>query len=109
MPGSMRMTPATRTVVEALAEDLMGWHHGYDLMTRTGLKSGSLYPILIRLDERGFLEASWEKDGPPGRPPRHLYRLTSAGRDLVNHVKAQAKRQAAQKPYRLGEARWARA
>jgi DNA-binding PadR family transcriptional regulator len=102
------MTPATRAVVEALADDLSGWHHGYDLMARTGLKSGSLYPILIRLDERGFLEASWERDGPPGRPPRHLYRLTSAGRELVDQVKARAVRAAPPKSYRLGEARWAR-
>jgi DNA-binding PadR family transcriptional regulator len=54
------------------------WRYGYDLSTEVSLKSGSLYPILIRLTDRGLLEATWEP-GPPGKPPRHLYRLTSAG------------------------------
>jgi DNA-binding PadR family transcriptional regulator len=44
-----------------------------------GIKPGSLYPILMRLADRGFLETTWEADPQPGRPPRHLYRLTGAG------------------------------
>jgi PadR family transcriptional regulator, regulatory protein PadR len=55
------------------------WRYGYDLSKETGLKSGSLYPILIRLADRGLLETDWESEPPRGRPPRHLYRLTSAG------------------------------
>ena len=43
---------------------------------------GSLYPILVRLADRGLLEASWEP-GPDSRPPRHLYRLSGAGREYV--------------------------
>jgi DNA-binding PadR family transcriptional regulator len=43
------------------------------------LASGSLYPILMRLSERGLLEAAWEEMPARGRPPRHLYRLTPAG------------------------------
>jgi PadR family transcriptional regulator, regulatory protein PadR len=43
------------------------------------LKSGSLYPILIRLADRGLVEARWEEEQPAGRPRRHLYRLTSDG------------------------------
>ena len=54
------------------------WHHGYDLARRTGLKSGTLYPILMRMEARGLLEASWEHT-EPGRPPRHMYRLTPSG------------------------------
>jgi DNA-binding PadR family transcriptional regulator len=42
-----------------------------------------MYPILIRLADRGLLEATWEAGGPPGRPARHLYRLTAAGRDYA--------------------------
>jgi DNA-binding PadR family transcriptional regulator len=38
-----------------------------------------MYPILMRLADRGLLEADWESDPMPGRPPRHLYRLTGAG------------------------------
>ena len=50
---------------------------------QTGLKAGSLYPILVRLADRGLLEATWEDPLPQGRPPRHLYRLTPAGLELA--------------------------
>ncbi len=55
------------------------WRYGYELGLEVGLKSGSLYPILMRLSDGGFLEAMWESDPPLGRPRRHLYRLTEAG------------------------------
>jgi DNA-binding PadR family transcriptional regulator len=70
-------------VLAALAADPAAWRHGYDVGLRTGLKAGSLYPILIRLADRGLLEAQWESDPPPGRPARHLYRLTPAGVELA--------------------------
>ncbi|HXJ25852.1 MAG TPA: helix-turn-helix transcriptional regulator, partial [Streptosporangiaceae bacterium] len=44
-----------------------------------GLKSGTLYPILIRLADRGLVEACWEDGQPAGRPRRHLYRLSPDG------------------------------
>jgi DNA-binding PadR family transcriptional regulator len=69
-------------VLEALAADPAQWRYGYDLATEVHLKSGSLYPILIRLADRELLETSWEP-GPPGRPPRHLYRLSPTGREYV--------------------------
>jgi PadR family transcriptional regulator PadR len=50
----------------------------------------SLYPILVRLADRGLLEASWETDVPAGRPPRHLYRLTGSGRALAIELAATA-------------------
>ena len=53
--------------------------HGYALAGQTGLKSGTLYPILIRLAERGLVEACWQDEPVPGRPRRHLYRLTADG------------------------------
>ena len=69
-------------VLRALAADPARWRYGYDLVTEVGLKSGSLYPILVRLADRGLLDATWEP-GPEGRPPRHLYRLSAAGREYV--------------------------
>lgn len=68
----------TRKVLELLAGG--GWLHGYDMLKATGLKSGSLYPILMRLEERGMVEAEWQEPVKPGRPARHAYRLTPAGR-----------------------------
>jgi PadR family transcriptional regulator PadR len=70
-------------VIRALGADPARWRHGYDLGTETGLKAGSLYPILVRLADRGLLEAAWEDPAPRGRPARHLYRLTPAGRELA--------------------------
>ena len=76
----------TITVLLALAEDPATWRHGYDLCQQTGLKAGSMYPILIRLADRGLLETTWETEIPVGRPPRHLYRLTEAGIELANEL-----------------------
>jgi len=66
-------------VVAALVAEPSSWRHGYDLARETGLKSGTLYPILIRLADRKMVEACWEDGEPAGRPRRHLYRLTSDG------------------------------
>jgi PadR family transcriptional regulator, regulatory protein PadR len=76
---SRRPSPQTSKVLDALAADPSAWRYGYELGLAVGLRSGSLYPILMRLCDRDLLDAKWE-DGPPlGRPPRHLYRLTSSG------------------------------
>ncbi len=69
----------TIAVLRLLAEDPSAWIHGYDISRRTGLKSGTLYPILMRLAERGLLEARWEDAPQAGRPRRHAYRLTDDG------------------------------
>jgi len=62
-----------------MTTDPAEWRYGYELGREVGLKAGSLYPILMRLGDRGLLESTWEADPPPGRPPRHLYRLTADG------------------------------
>jgi PadR family transcriptional regulator len=69
----------TLSVLAALCDQPAQWQHGYALAKQTGLKSGTLYPILIRLADRGLVEACWQDEPAPGRPRRHLYRLTSAG------------------------------
>jgi PadR family transcriptional regulator, regulatory protein PadR len=70
-------------VLAALLEDPSGWHHGYGLRKTTGPASGSLYPMLERLAERGLLETRWEEPTAPGRPPGHAYRLTGTGEALA--------------------------
>jgi len=79
MPRSRSHSTQTVTVLRALAADSSVWRHGYDLCQETGLKAGSMYPILMRLADRGLLETAWERNPPSGRPPRHLYRLTRSG------------------------------
>jgi PadR family transcriptional regulator, regulatory protein PadR len=51
-----------------VAADPARWRYGYDLATEMNLKSGSLYPILVRLADRGWLETSWEPDVGSRRP-----------------------------------------
>ena len=69
----------TLSVLSALCDEPSQWRHGYALARQTGLKSGTLYPILIRLADRGLVEARWQEEPVPGRPRRHLYRLTADG------------------------------
>lgn len=77
---SRRPSQQTIDVLAALAEKRGGWLYGLQIAAATDLKSGSLYPILIRLDERGLLESKWIEPEHPGRPARHAYRITGAGR-----------------------------
>lgn len=80
MARSRRPSAQTVAVIQALAESPSTWRYGYELCLLLGLKAGSMYPILMRLADRGMLETSWETDTVGGRPPRHLYRLTGPGR-----------------------------
>ena len=79
MRSRAEFSPQTLSVLAALCEEPSQWLHGYALAGQTGLKSGTLYPILIRLADRGLVEACWQDEPVPGRPRRHLYRLTSDG------------------------------
>jgi DNA-binding PadR family transcriptional regulator len=79
----------TRLVLAALAQAPHRWWYGYDLARGVGLKSGTLYPLLIRLHEQGLLEAEWRSAQTPGRPPRHMYRLTAAGAALARELAAE--------------------
>src|ERR1035438_4860112 len=74
----IRRSPQTMTVLNGFLEDSQGWKYGYDISRKTGLKSGTLYPILMRLANNGLLETSWEM-AETGKPPRHLYKLTKNG------------------------------
>jgi DNA-binding PadR family transcriptional regulator len=76
----LRISPQTLSLLDALVLHPVRWHHGYVLSQQTGLASGTLYPILMRLEKLQWLETRWEESGSAGRPPRHLYRLTSEGR-----------------------------
>ena len=89
MGSRSEFSPQTLAVLVALGEQPLAWQHGYALAQLTGLKSGTLYPILIRLADRGLLESCWQEVPVPGRPRRHLYRLTPDG--LASAATAAAK------------------
>lgn len=74
-----KCSPQTAALLAALMQQPRAWQHGYELSKETGLKSGTLYPILIRLGEQGLLNSRWKDAERPGRPPRHVYRLTATG------------------------------
>lgn len=74
-----------------MIERPLDWRHGYDLAKAAGLSSGTLYPQLVRLHERGVLEAEWRAPKQPGRPARHVYRLTRAGLDLARSIEDAAR------------------
>jgi PadR family transcriptional regulator, regulatory protein PadR len=91
--GARRPSAQTTAVVLALAEQPTAWRYGYQLCQQLGIKPGSMYPILVRLADRGLLETAWDTDTDAGagrsrRPPRHLYRLTGSGRALAAELAA---------------------
>jgi len=73
-------------LLDALSAHAQQWRHGYDLMKETGLLSGTLYPLLMRMTDQGLVEAEWLEPAQPGRPARHAYRLTAAGLALALNV-----------------------
>ena len=80
MGRAVRLSSQTRAILFAFLERASHWRYGYDLSRETDLKAGTLYPILMRLRDARWLEARWEDANSPGRPPRHMYRLTQDGR-----------------------------
>jgi DNA-binding PadR family transcriptional regulator len=99
----MNITYPTALVLRALTR---GYHYGFDIMDATGLPSGTVYPILRRLDAAGLLASTWEKHADAQReqrPPRRYYEITAAGEALLAeaseryHVLDQAVRRAPRK------------
>ena len=88
MVRSRALSRPALAVLAALAEAGGTWRHGYDLVRATGLKSGTVYPLLMRLEGQGFLEAQWQESVVRGRPPRHAYRLTASGLRLASRSPA---------------------
>jgi PadR family transcriptional regulator PadR len=74
----LRRSPQTSIVLAEFLHDAHDWKYGYDISRSTGLKSGTLYPILMRLAERKLLATRWETP-ETGKPPRHMYKLTADG------------------------------
>jgi len=85
-----RLSPETLLVLERFLERSTEWRYGYELSRETGLKSGTLYPILMRLEKYSLLEARWVVT-EEGVPPRHTYRLTPNGLELARAKRAEAR------------------
>jgi len=89
--GEPRVTPQTALVLDALMRRQR--LSGADLAKLTNLKSGTLYPLLLRLEQAGWLQSEWEAEDPKklGRPRRRYYLMTGKG---AAHGRAAAARNA---------------
>lgn len=88
-----RPSPQTLLVFGALLERPSEWRHGYNLTQEIGIKTGTLYPVLMRLADQGLLESAWHAATRPGAPARHAYRLTADGVAFArDQIAAAAKR-----------------
>ena len=90
MTRNRRPSPATLKILNSLAAAPQGLH-GYAVMQASSLASGTLYPILKRLSDRGWLEKNWEAGEDISGPPRRIYTLTPLGhQQLQTYAQPQA-------------------
>ena len=86
--GDVRMSLQTLRVLEAFLDNPSEELAGSDVQKRGKLASGTLYPILLRLESAGWFISRWEAVDPAqvGRPRRRLYRLTPSGLARASEV-----------------------
>jgi DNA-binding PadR family transcriptional regulator len=86
------MTLPTQMVLRALLEEPTQEKYGLQICGASGLSSGTIHPILARLEGLGWLESRWEEVDPhqQGRPRRRYYRLTDEGAESARIALAQA-------------------
>lgn len=93
-----RMSSQTLQVLDALLFSLRDEMSGVEIAEQTKLASGTLYPILLRLEESGWLQSRWEIDDPValGRPRKRFYRVTAEGaknaRDAIKNLQPMLRR-----------------
>ncbi len=99
----VRMTEQTERVLHALLSAPGDEAFGYEIMKASGLRAGTLYPVLARLEAAGWLDSYWESTGPAGedRPRRRRYRLSDAGREQARSVLAERSRAIGPRPDRI--------
>jgi PadR family transcriptional regulator, regulatory protein PadR len=87
-----RMTIPTQLMLRALLADPSRELYGVEIGTAADLPSGTVHPILARLETVGWLQSRWEEIDPraEGRPARRYYRLTAEGMELARAALARA-------------------
>jgi len=108
MVDGLRMTSSVTEVIGAFLENPDAQRYGMELMAETGLPSGTLYPILVRLEEAGWVETAWEDIDPhvEGRPARRYYTLTADGAEAAQSALSDLHRKLS-KALRVGKPRTA--
>lgn len=94
---SLRMTLPTQLVLHTFLQDPRNELYGVEIGSAAGLPSGTVHPILARLEGVGWLESRWEEIDPrvEGRPPRRYYQLTASGAEGARDALARVQRPAA--------------
>ena len=86
--GKITWTMASAMVIEAICR---GYQFGHEIMEMTGLPSGTVYPMLRRLETNGFLRSRWESRSAANRearPQRRYYEPTNASREILPELRA---------------------
>ena len=100
----MKLTKPLERVLRVFLADVSARRYGYDLMKAARLPSGTLYPMLARLQDQGLVTSEWEP--PPadanGRPPRKYYQLTGEGIRIARLELAHASARRQRAPARPG-------
>jgi PadR family transcriptional regulator, regulatory protein PadR len=93
--NQVRVSGQMLKVLKMMIEKPLTPYSGADIARQAGLGSGTLYPLLQRLENAGWLTSEWERVDPveAARPRRRLYKLTGHGQMLA--VKALAEVQTA--------------
>jgi PadR family transcriptional regulator, regulatory protein PadR len=98
------MTAPLQRVLRAFLEDPAAPRYGYDLMKAAGLASGTLYPMLARLEDHKLVTSAWETPQAGGERPRRYYQLTGEGVRVARLELAQVHVGQLRAPVRLGRA-----
>jgi PadR family transcriptional regulator, regulatory protein PadR len=105
MTRGPRMTLQTQLVLRAMLADPAAERYGLQLCEQTGLPSGTIYPIVARLEQLGWVESSWEDPAEHvarGRPRRRYYRLTEEGAEQARAALARVYRSRRQPRFGFG-------
>ncbi len=91
-PPGPRMTITVQLVLRAMLAEPTQEMYGLEICTAAGLPSGTIHPVLARLEGLGWLESRWEDAVPAeeGRPRRRYYKLTEDGAERARIALAQA-------------------
>jgi DNA-binding PadR family transcriptional regulator len=89
----MKMTGPLERVLRAFLDGPPAPRYGYDLMKTAGLQSGTLYPLLARLEHQKLVVSAWETPEQEGQRPRKYYRLTNEGIEAARLELARSSRQ----------------
>jgi PadR family transcriptional regulator, regulatory protein PadR len=103
MGVQVRITIQTLLVLQTLLEDPASEHYGLKISERSGLPTGSIYPILARLESAGWVASSWEDidESAAGRRARRYYQLTDEGAEKAQDEIAALQRRLAASAARM--------